>query len=93
MKGSRKSTSIEEHGVIYNILMLYIAVKLHRGATWGDVLQTMCIFLDAFESASGPDPCEEHNGTYRKGPDACFDNSNDVSLTQARRVIRLPNLK
>lgn len=50
----------------------------------GDVLQTMCIFLDAFESASGPDPCEEHNGTHRKGPDVCFDNNNDVSLTQAR---------
>lgn len=51
-------------------------------------------FPDAVESATGPDPCIlAHNPRYRKGPDVCFDNNIDVSLTQARRVTSLPNLK
>lgn len=36
------------------------------------------IFL-SFSSAEGPDPCElAQNPRYRKGPDVCFDNNEDV---------------
>lgn len=36
------------------------------------------IFL-SFSSAEGPDPCElAQNPRYRKGPDVCFDNNENV---------------
>ena len=37
------------------------------------------IFLRVFCSAEGPDPCElAQNPRYRKGPDVCFDNNENV---------------
>lgn len=38
-----------------------------------------CIFLRMNPSAVGPDPCElAQNPRYRKGPDVCFDNNENV---------------
>lgn len=43
------------------------------------------IFL-TFSSAEGPDPCElAQNPRYRKGPDVCFDNNEDVRRRKKRR--------
>lgn len=40
-------------------------------------------FFLRMSSAEGPDPCElAQNPRYRKGPDVCFDNNEDVRHTQ-----------
>lgn len=40
----------------------------------------MKTFLKSNSAAEGPDPCElARNPRYRKGPDVCFDNNEDVS--------------
>lgn len=37
------------------------------------------IFPERSSSAEGPDPCElAQNPRYRKGPDVCFDNNENV---------------
>lgn len=63
------------------LMLLYTLLSNYMGGyTVRCVTDSMYIFPDAFESATGPDPCIlAHNPRYRKGPDVCFDNSADVS--------------
>lgn len=81
MNWSRKRTQTEEHCVIYNMLMLlYTLLSNCMGRYTVRCVTDDVYFPDAFESATGPDPCIlAHNPRYRKGPDVCFDNNIDVS--------------
>ena len=46
------------------------------------------LFPDIFCSAEGPDPCElAQNPRYRKGPDVCFDNNENVRHNHTRASV------
>lgn len=82
--GIKPAKHLEENKSWYLISPKAYELDLHKAVlaeSWKSVNMRCLwhpIFL-SFSSAEGPDPCElAQNPRYRKGPDVCFDNNENV---------------